>query len=50
MSEDVQKGVPIGIVFEDVLAPVTVRGDVTHGIAEFDADGARHEGRRLAWL
>ena len=38
LGEAVQKDVPISIVFENVLEPLTARGDVLHGVGGFHAD------------
>src|SRR5579859_1424106 len=45
LAEDAQKALPVGVVLEDVLAPVAARGDVIERVGEFDADWTRHGGQ-----
>jgi hypothetical protein len=39
LGKDVQKGVPIGIIIEDVFAPVAARSDVVQRAWKLDPDG-----------
>ena len=39
-GEDIQKGVPVGIIIEDVFAPVSARGNVVQRAWKFDPDWA----------
>ena len=40
LGEDIQKGVPVGIIIEDVFAPVSARGNVVQRAWKHDPDGA----------
>ena len=50
LGEDFQKGVPIGILFRDILAPVTVCGDVMQGVRQFDAHAVGNDVGTIASL
>jgi hypothetical protein len=41
-SDHVQKCLPVLVVIEDRLAPVTTRGNVVNRSGKFDAQGAGH--------
>jgi hypothetical protein len=42
LGEDVQLSMSIGIVVEDIFAPVTASGDMIESVGKFDANEARH--------
>ena len=42
-----QKRPPILVVLENVLAPVSPRGDVVERIGKLYSDGAGHDGRNI---
>ena len=45
MAHDIQKRMPVLIIDEDRLAPVTARGDVVDGAWEFNAQRSGHAGK-----
>jgi hypothetical protein len=47
LGEDVQKSMSIGIVVEDIFAPVTASGDMIESVGKFDANEARHGQERM---
>jgi hypothetical protein len=45
MARDIKKRMPVLIIDEDRLAPVTARGDVVDGAWEFNAQRPGHAGK-----